>query len=196
MGHGNTSYMREYLLTCLTCGLAVLFAGSLAYFCYEYPHELEDFMTSAWIFLSTNLAFVGTAATFIFGVVTYPFVFVYKAVIGATALFWIFLFGAYLWCSCIAHHLKRKGISTKVYKAFDKAAEQFGAWFVVLVYLAIIGGSEDFHTGFGRFFLFTVILVAKISIEARLEEEKKEREKALKDAEGLQDAFAPAQKSE
>lgn len=189
MEHGNASYMREYLLTCLTCGLAVLLAGSLAYFSYEYPQELEGYLSSAWIFLSTRLAFVGSAASFIFDVVTYPFVFVYKAVIGATALFWILLLGAYLWCSCIAHHLKKKGITTKVYKAFDKAAAQLGACFVILVYLAIFGRSPDFITGFIIFSAFTMILLLKFDVEVKVEKEKDKKEKAMKaSAEGNQEA--------
>lgn len=176
----NKSSGLTALVTCVTCGLAVILFGLMIYQCYTFPDQTSAFLSQTWNYISTELAFVGTAANFIWFVVTYPFIFAFKAIIAATSIFWISFFCLYLWCSCIAYHLKRKGITTKVYQVFEMAADQLGGWFCIFVYISIVGHSSDFFEGFMGVVAFSLVLVIIIGLLGKLEEEREARRKAVK----------------
>lgn len=171
----NKSSVLTALVTCLTCGLAVILFGLMIYQCYTYPDQTSAFLSQAWDYISTELSFVGTAAHFIWFVVTYPFIYAFKAIIGATAIFWISFFCLYLWCSCIAHHLQRKGITSDIYKGFDTAANILGCWLVLLLYIACFGLEETLMS----MFLLTAVLVVKLAFWAHSSDVKAAKERAL-----------------
>jgi hypothetical protein len=140
----NTSNAVSALTTVLTCSLAVILFGFTVYQSYTYPEETANFLSEWWGIISVKLSFVGTATEFTWFVISYPFIHVYQAIIGATSVFWIVLFCTYLWCSCISYHLSRKGITTGLYKGFDGAAEFFGFMFIVCMYIACFGQEHTF----------------------------------------------------
>jgi hypothetical protein len=181
MEHSKPSNALVYLVTVLKCGLAAALLGAVLYVSYTYPQQSLDVLSQGWQYVSTKLAFVGTAAGFIWFILTYPFVKSYELAVDASAAYWIGLFSAYLWFNCMSYSLKKKDITSAVYSFTDNTAGWLGLVFVISVYLVCFDSKDGFET-FIKMFFFTIVLMVKIWIEEAREEVKKNTAKKQKSA--------------